>query len=104
MCSLNSRNLLTPMLVLIVMLYTAAHYLISPYSIGFNIVMTLRSPFQRSHVIQTITTPSESLLSELRTVEVGPYGFYLLLLWLLDPHCFSNLLTFNFILLFLDLF
>ncbi|KAF5958624.1 hypothetical protein HYC85_005849 [Camellia sinensis] len=46
-----------------------AHYLISPYSIGFNIVMTLRSPFQRSHVIQTITTPSESLLSELRTVE-----------------------------------
>ncbi|KAI8026487.1 Uncharacterized protein LOK49_LG02G01571 [Camellia lanceoleosa] len=40
-------------------------YLISFYSIDFNFV----SPCQRSHVILTITTPSESLLNELWTVE-----------------------------------
>ncbi|KAL7204600.1 hypothetical protein ACSBR2_017638 [Camellia fascicularis] len=65
MCSLTSRNLLIAMGVLIVMFYAAALYLISFYSIDFNFV----SPCQRSHVILTITTPSESLLTELWTVE-----------------------------------
>lgn len=39
--------------------------------ICFKIILCL---FQRGHIIKTITTPSESLMNELQTVEVCLYG------------------------------
>lgn len=43
---------------------------------------------QRSHVVMTITSPSESLLNDLRSVEVGPY---FILIVVADIHAYDLL-------------
>lgn len=59
---------------------------VSSYTLHMNHVSTfsfvlffhdhLKLFFQRSHIAQTITVPSESLLNELRIVEVGSFYSY----------------------------
>jgi len=100
-CSLSSRNLLIVMWVPSVVLLTQHNLVHSSFwsSKKFDISSAMISFFsisQRVHIIQTITTPSESLLKELQTVEVCTFKL-IFLIWKLEITKFLFLFKFMFL-------